>query len=173
MDTSKRVLEHKLIIVLSVLLVLFNNPLIILAFKGQRDFLVFFTQLTSILLPVFLMFFWICTFERGDTENTLHSSKVLRDPFKWILLVVLLAFELAVYLYKAYHHLLDYVGNPYGDPKPLVVLDYLAFGISVICLIFILLRSINIFRNTETMSRYRVLVVISSFFIIFLALCTY
>ena len=34
LDISKKVLEHKLILVLSILLVFFNNPLIILAFKG-------------------------------------------------------------------------------------------------------------------------------------------
>lgn len=171
LDRKIKVLEHKLILVMSVLLVLFNNPLIILVFKGQQHFLIFFTQLTSILLPVFVLFFWFCAFERGDIENTLHTSAVLRKPFKWILFIILLAFELAIYIYKASHHLLDYVGNPYPDPKPLVVLDYISFSTAVICLLFMLIRAVNIFRNAETMSRYRVLVVLSVFFIVYMAIC--
>jgi hypothetical protein len=59
------------------------------------------------------------------------------------------------------------MGNPNEDPKPLVVLDYIAFSIAIICLLFMLIRAINIFKNTETMSRYRVLVGISIFFIVF------
>lgn len=75
---TNMVLEHKLILVLSIGLVLFNNPLVMLAFKGNSNFLVFFTQLTSILLPVTLLFFWICAFERGDAPNILQRSRVLR-----------------------------------------------------------------------------------------------
>ena len=73
----KRTLEHKLILILSVLLVLFNNPLIIVAFRGHSNFLVFLTQFSTTLLPVFLIFFWICIFERADVK-IIHESQVLK-----------------------------------------------------------------------------------------------
>lgn len=62
----RRVVEHKFVQVLSILLIIYNNPLIAALIPSNNKFLIFILQTTYILLPVTLVLFWLCVFERGD-----------------------------------------------------------------------------------------------------------
>jgi hypothetical protein len=63
---ERRVLEHKIIFSLSVFLMIFNNPLVAALFPSNNKFLIFLLQVSYILLPLGLIFFWLSVFERGD-----------------------------------------------------------------------------------------------------------
>lgn len=95
--SNKRVLEHKLVLLLSVLLVMFNNPLV--ALLPSNTFLIFLFQVCYLLLPCYLLLFWMIMFWRADIENTQQQSSSHKRLIPWFLIIFLFMFQLSQYLF--------------------------------------------------------------------------
>ena len=107
---EKRSFEQKMITALGVLLVLYNNPLIVVLLKSDDSFLAFFIQTTNLLLPLALVIFCMATLEKADLKLDDRELILTRSVSKGVFFALFLVFSLALYLTKAYSHLVDYIG---------------------------------------------------------------
>lgn len=110
----------------------------------------------------------MAVFERADKENTNQTSGVMTAS-KWMLVVLLFVFMLAMYLFEDYEHLKDYYGEE-KEKSAFVGLRYTCFFFAIACYGRIGYRVINVFMR-ERMLRYKRLGAMSIFVIVLSLIC--
>jgi len=163
---SDWVIEQKAILVLSFLLILFNNPFyaLVILVPGEASF--FFSTLFTVNFCIYLYGFWWTTYQRIRLENQQKATKTL-TIWKGIFLLLLWVFVLTSLCLLNHFYLED----PGFDFDTEYQKTYLAF--LIIAMLFcafaalaLLREIIYIFMNFKTrIWRQKLLFALSSFFI--------